>query len=381
MTGLDVAMDHEIWYQTLIVLVSTSRFLDPLDVLLAGISLGASGSSAGSEERHAPKANRLPKSDKCGSVSWFELVRWFCRVSRLAHPGMSLRALKRKAFFVWRCMRYRDTLQTWYGGGNNHSLSREVALRPALLAVVEHPYIHANWSAEQRLRAIEMHHRLITDERSLLSFSPQDHVPVLKSDQMPPGIQLVLEKPSWLMWEGAVVISLFEETERRYTLAFSLGSVNGDTVAYIGGLQGGGAENMIETYRALTHALHGMRPRDFLFTSFRLLCRQLGVQRILAISERARLHRNRYFKNKVGLFSDYDAIWKELGGVPLDNGFFEFGVPVVYREPADIPTRKRAQYRRRYAMLDGIAAQMERVCESPQSDPVNPARSIEVMES
>jgi len=178
------------------------------------------------------------------------------------------------------------------------------------------------------------------------------------------------------------VISLCEETERRYTLAFSLGSVNGETVAYVGSLQGGGgAENMLEIYRALTHALHGIRPRDFLFTSFRLLCRQLGVQRILAISDRARLHRNPYFKNKVGLFSDYDAIWKELGGVPLDNGFFEFGVPVVYREPADIPTRKRAQYRRRYAMLDGIAAQMERVCDSPLSDPGIPTRSIEVIKS
>jgi len=173
------------------------------------------------------------------------------------------------------------------------------------------------------------------------------------------------------MWEGEVVISLFEESTRRYSLAFSLGSINGETVAYVGGLQGGGAENMIEIYRALTHALHGMRPRDFLFTSFRLLCRQLGVQRILAISERARLHRNPYFKYKVGLFSDYDAIWKELGGVPLDNGFFEFGVPVVYREPADIPIRKRAQYRRRYEMLDGIAEQIERTCRSRLDDPGN----------
>jgi uncharacterized protein VirK/YbjX len=276
---------------------------------------------------------------------------------------VSLRALKRKAFFVWRCMRYRDALQAWYGGGNDHCLGREVALRPTLLAVIEHPYIHANWSVEQRLRAVEMHYCAITDERLLLCLSPQDQVPLLKSDQVPPGIQLVLEKCSWLMWEGQVVISLFEETERRYTLAFSLGSINGETVAYVGGLQGGGADNMIRVYRALTHALHGMRPRDFLFTAFRLLCRQLGVQRVLAISDRARLHRSPYF-GKESISTNYDAIWRELGGVPLENGFFELAVPVVYREPADIPTRKRAQYRRRYAMLDSIAAQMERVCRS-----------------
>jgi uncharacterized protein VirK/YbjX len=372
-------MDYEISYQTLVMLVSTSGSLDSLDVLLAGIALGASGNSAKSEERQMPKANAPTWSGKYRSMSWFELLRWFCQVSRLVHPGVSLRVLKRKAFFIWRCMRWRDTLKSWYGGRTNSSLSREIALRPMLLALVEHPYLCSDWSAAERMRTVEMHYRVIESGRSLLCFAPQDRVQLLERDQIPPGIQLVLEKCSWLMWEGEVVISLFEDTMRRYSLAFSLGSINGETVAYVGGLQGGGADNMIEIYRALTHALHGMRPRDFLFTSFRLLCRQLGVQRILAVSDRARLHRNPYFKNKVGLFSDYDAIWKELGGVPLGNGFFDIGVPVVYREPADIPTRKRAQYRRRYAMLDGIAADIKRVCNPSLSDSGCPTRSIEVI--
>ena len=361
-------MDHGISYQILAILAVTSGFLDSLETLLAGIPLAAFHRSAKSVEVHAPISTKPVSLDGCRSVSGFEMFRWFCQVSRVVHPGGSLRTLKRKVFFVWRCMRYRDALQDWHVGGNNNPLTREVALRPGLIAVVEHPYLHANWSTDQRLRAIEMHYRAITGKRSLLRILPQDQMPLLKPDGVPPGTQLVLEKCVWLMWEGEVVISLYEETTRRYSLAFSLGSINGETVAYVGGLQGGGAENMIEIYRALTHALHGMRPRDFLFASFRLLCHHLGVQRILAVSDRARLHRNPYFKNKKGIFSDYDAIWKELGGVLLDNGFFELGVPVVYREPADIPTRKRAQYRRRYAMLDGVSAQFERVCDLPVSN-------------
>ena len=52
---------------------------------------------------------------------------------------------------------------------------------------------------------------------------------------------------------------------------------------------------------------------------------------------------------------EYNEVWLEHGGTELDNGFFE--ISAIYRRKgiSEIPTRKRATYRRRYQMLDKLA--------------------------
>jgi hypothetical protein len=42
----------------------------------------------------------------------------------------------------------------------------------------------------------------------------------------------------------------------------------------------------------------------------------------------------------------------------MDDAFFELSPRFVPRSAKDIPSRKRAQYRRRYAMVDAIAQQI-----------------------
>jgi uncharacterized protein VirK/YbjX len=102
-----------------------------------------------------------------------------------------------------------------------------------------------------------------------------------------------------------------------------------------------------------------LRPRDLLVTAFRLLCCSLGVERILAVSDNKRVCSNSYHSPGEQIFSSYDSAWTECGGVPVDDGFFELSPHLVQRSAKDIPSRKRAQYRRRYAMIDAIAKQID----------------------
>ena len=48
-------------------------------------------------------------------------------------------------------------------------------------------------------------------------------------------------------------------------------------------LQGRNLPNAMEIYRAITHALHGMRPKDFLLHAHRLLCNAVGARKLLAV--------------------------------------------------------------------------------------------------
>ena len=141
-------------------------------------------------------------------------------------------------------------------------------------------------------------------------------------------------------------------------MTFTLGQVGAQLVAYAGALQGLASPEALGIYRSLTHRMHGLRPRDLLITAFRLLCCSLGVTRILAISDRKRVCSNSYHNSGTQIFSSFDNAWIEGGGVAVDDAFFELSPRLVRRAAKDVPSRKRAQYRRRYAMIDAIAQQI-----------------------
>ena len=55
-------------------------------------------------------------------------------------------------------------------------------------------------------------------------------------------------------------------------------------------------------------------------------------------------------------------MWLEHGGKPFENGFYEIPAVVKHRDMSEIPTRKRATYRRRYQMLDKLEHDIKSSC-------------------
>ncbi len=313
--------------------------------------------------------DRLPAPDfvpQLSSVtSALGALRWYSRVSRRIHPGITLLSLKRRVFFVLHCIRFGGVLRRWNAGQDGIALKRELDQWPEIIAFVERPYLNVTWSAEQRLAVLQTHYGIVDAGPPILRMSNLDRVSLLTLDHVHSGLSLVLDRPVWQRWEGEVVISLFDGEERIYLLSFTLGAIAGENMAYVGSVKGGAQSDMLDTYRTLTHELHGMRPRDLLFACFRLFCQELGIKRILAVSDAARLHRSPYLRNYVRtyvqMFSNYDDIWAAFGGLPSNGSFFDIGVPIAYRSHEQIPPRKRAQYRRRYEMLKSISAQIAEV--------------------
>jgi uncharacterized protein VirK/YbjX len=150
-------------------------------------------------------------------------------------------------------------------------------------------------------------------------------------------------------------------------IAFTLGEEAGQRVAYVGALQGAHAgENFDprQLYRDMTHALHGMRPRDFLVSALRMLCTELRVSKLYAVANDSRHHHHPYFggKKKSMHFLNYDEVWSENGGTRLNDGFFEIPVAYHHRDLKEISTHKRAAYRRRYQLLDAVGQDIKSAC-------------------
>jgi uncharacterized protein VirK/YbjX len=237
--------------------------------------------------------------------------------------------------------------------------------RPSLVLAVGRPYINDRWPVPRRLDAIWEHYSLLRGPLGFLRFDPGAQLPLaaVATEVMP--LQVVLDKPLWFACEGELAVNLYSGEQRLYSLAFSLGSCAGERVAYIGALQGLGDARALEIYRSLTHGTHGLRPRDLLLAAFRMLCSELGVARIRAVSDEYSACRSSYFQKQIP--SSYDSAWIDHEGALDGGGFYELAAQVSRRPHESIPSRKRAQYRRRYQMFDSLEQQIGEAVSAAQA--------------
>jgi uncharacterized protein VirK/YbjX len=251
------------------------------------------------------------------------------------------------------------------------SLHRLLKARPEILMMGVTPYLAANWDARTRFDRIVDHCITVAAIGGLVDFPPDTIVSLIKLDQIGLQYRISLDQPRWFLRDGQLAISLWDGTDRIFSLQFCLSSREGKVIAYIGGLQGRVQKDhepcIMDRYRFFTKAAAGMRPRDFLIEIFTMLCQALGVTEICAVSDRN--HPQRLLSQDVKL--SYDEVWHDRSGHDGGNGFFILPVSARRRSAVEIPGKKRAMYRKRYAMLDAIGAGLAAALKTVKAQPMN----------
>ncbi len=162
--------------------------------------------------------------------------------------------------------------------------------------------------------------------------------------------------------EGDMSLVLHNQEDGNfYTLSFTLGHENGARSIMIGGLQGPRSnETSNEKIKKLTRKLYGQRPKSLMVSLLDLLAQIWGVETILAVKTQSHTYAaKRYSKGRIK--TDYDALWKELGGTEYDRNFYSLTVNAPRRDLDGMSRSKRSMYRRRYEWLDNTKATFEQV--------------------
>ncbi|MFJ4456088.1 DUF535 family protein [Pseudomonas sp. NPDC089392] len=290
------------------------------------------------------------------------------------HPGYSLRALRNKLRLTlliarnWRELKgYLDRL------GNTLGRERFQHLGEDCIGLVQWPYISKSWEAQTRFDALASHYEVVTQCCQPLLLLSRDDTRLL-ADLTPysPNCTLVLDRAFWFMREGELVLNLFQGDLRVASLAFTLSRSEHGLCMFIGAVQGihkgVDSETSLDIYRVLTKDFEGLRPRSLLIEAARHIAQRLGVTRLYAVGDGYRHHRHPYFgRDKAEeLLGNYDVIWQEHGAIPSEREDF-FNIPLFgSRTPLEqIAAKKRAMYRRRYELLDGIFAQVDSAVRQP----------------
>ena len=123
---------------------------------------------------------------------------------------------------------------------------------------------------------------------------------------------------------------------------------------YIGALQGPNMDEAREVIKRMTKAFHGYRTKNLILYMLQAVARNLGVERIYGVTNEGYYAMNHLRSNRK-LKTSFSDFWLEAGGSKTADARFD-SLPLV--EPRktmeEVPTRKRAVYRKRFALLDEI---------------------------
>lgn len=294
-------------------------------------------------------------------------TRNLLRTATICFPGYRPGELASRARLVIGGHRNRAQTERFFSPLPQSALARIMTDRPEILGALIWPYQCAGWSPEIRLERLLAHYEAIDALAAPFQFTTHEKIRLLDMGDTREGLRLVMDQPRWFIREGGLVINLFQGDFRAYSLAFSLYKApDGTLEAVIGGLQGRNTNGALDLYREMTKSFMGIRPRDFMIDLLRILCRSIGVGRILAVSQAHRHHQHPYF-SKVDLTPDYDEIWKDRGGKQISPEFFELELNPGHRDLETVKPKKRSLYRKRRAFLEDMETA---ICETLPEAPV-----------
>ena len=154
--------------------------------------------------------------------------------------------------------------------------------------------------------------------------------------------------------EGLLSVMMDVDGEHLYQIIFWIEQRDGQPTLVIGAMQGPNTENAQDFVREMTKRAHRFRTKNLILYITQAVARALGIKRILAVSN-AGYYANNHVRLDRKLKTDFGAFWEEVGGWEIDDHRF-YELPLVYprKTMEEVPTRKRAVYRRRFAFLDAV---------------------------
>ncbi|MBP3819948.1 MAG: DUF535 domain-containing protein [Butyrivibrio sp.] len=136
---------------------------------------------------------------------------------------------------------------------------------------------------------------------------------------------------------------------------------NGEPALWIGAMQGPNTDNARELVKEATKRAHRYRTKNLILYMTQSLARALQVKRIYAVSNDGYYAMNHIRRDRK-LKTDFGAFWEEAGGrLTEDLRFYELPLVETRKTMEEVPTRKRAVYRKRFAFQDDVDEQIKKM--------------------
>lgn len=231
---------------------------------------------------------------------------------------------------------------------------------PSLLYKIYRPYASRQFGCAARVDLLCGHYRFLwqAGARPLVEHAARRAL-VLAAIEGKDGatyrLQLTAIRDSHR--EGELCLRLTRDGVPLYLASFLFRPQPGGAVIQLGALQGLRSPAGAPAVKEATRALHGCRPKNLMVAALRDLGDLFGCGQLDLVSNANRIALN--WRRRWHISCDYDLAWRELHALPACGGNFRLPCgPCRMPDLALVPSKKRADARRRGAMLVQLAADM-----------------------
>ena len=242
-------------------------------------------------------------------------------------------------------------------------ISQLMRVQGLLPAKLHRPYLHAGMRVAARAQAILDHYHLLSnlENMSLRQILQSGEENVLARLWGKNNEEFVIAcSAGYYDREGEVTLVLRYQDEGIASLTFTILNEENARTLLIGGLQGPRKSISNDVIRDATKAAHGLFPKRLLMEVVFILAQQCGVRKIAAVGDKTHVFRSlRYRQSKGDKFhASYSEFWLTVNGQERADGLFILPLTLPRKTLEDIASKKRAEYRRRYTLLDSLAEQV-----------------------
>lgn len=302
--------------------------------------------------------------------AWRGLAELYGLARRIYPPQLNHRFAKR-ARFMYRASTRPSVWLPWRSFLESSPFERLAQEFPRLYEKPMRPYLHKVFRADGTLRMLRGHYQFLQQH------APTGFVAALLDNRPFPLNECSvgdLDQPllvnlgyaRHMQQEGELTLSLgfadsletFNQHRWITSLTFMLRQGVGGRELLVGGVQGSHSENSREDIRLATQVFHGLRPKHLLIHLLRQIASCWEVSGILAVSDAAHCLTRKRYRGRIQIVSSYDELWRDVGGELREDGFYVLPLRHARRPLEEVPTRKRAQYRRRYELMDCVDAEI-----------------------
>lgn len=228
-------------------------------------------------------------------------------------------------------------------------------------------YLVRGLSANQRAEAIVSHYQFVSALPSALAsaFTATQETPLLRfHGKEEAEFTLAATNAHKAEREGECTLWLRDAHQRLLaSLTFSVTRQHDQWQLVIGGLQGPRRNVEHDVIKQATRACYGLFPKRLLMEFLWQLAAQTGIGEIYGVSNSGHVFRALRYRLSKGrhFHASYDEFWQSVEGVR--DGAFRWRLPLRLERKTleSIPSKKRAEYRRRFQLLDEMASQLNAV--------------------
>lgn len=292
-------------------------------------------------------------------------MRAFYQLAKQIYDMKNPREARRAVIFCIRAILHRGQMQKL-----DAFLKRDALLTE--LAEI-YPFVY-----EQPTRAFFYSHSTFDTRVALI----ESHMEFLREHVRDEIVLSLYRKEAFSLWSGIeccgkiLSASLFFEPGQRkegllsvmlrmdevsfYQIIFWIAPAHdGSPAMWIGAMQGPNMENARDMVKAATKVCHSYRTKNLILYIAQGVARSLGLRHIYAVTNKG-YYANNHIRVDRKLKTDFSEFWRESGGVIMgDTRFMELPLTEIRKTMEEVPTRKRAVYRRRFAFLDALDEEIE----------------------